>query len=87
MILDVRTPEEWHEGHIAQAILLPVQDIMNGLLPDAKKNEEILIYCRSGARAGMAADLLQKQGYTNVQNIGGLNDALAAFGSLATGDD
>lgn len=73
IILDVRTPDEYHAGHIKGAIVLPVESIgldNPALLPD--KGSEILVYCRSGSRSKKAAEKLARLGYTNVQDIGGI---------------
>ena len=75
IILDVRTIEEYTEGHIPNAICIQNetigQDIQN-LLKD--KNQLILIYCRSGNRSKQAAEKLQKFGYTNLIEFGGIID-------------
>lgn len=83
VLLDVRTQEEWDEGHAAPATHLPLAKIEAGTLPDAPKDAQILIYCRSGNRAGIAADLLRKAGYTDVTNIGGLVHWEAAGGAVS----
>jgi rhodanese-related sulfurtransferase len=72
-LLDVRQPEEFAEGHIKGATLLPVDEIAekaSSVLPD--KNALLLIYCRSGMLAGTAAKQLDKMGYTNVFSFGGI---------------
>ena len=66
IILDVRTKEEYAAGHIPGAINLP-----NEVLPDT--DQIILIYCRSGHRAGLAAEKLAKLGYKKLYNFGGVN--------------
>ncbi len=74
IILDVRTPEEYAEGHIENAINIPNETIgSNDIeeLPD--KNQLIMIYCRSGNRSKQAADKLVKIGYTNIVEFGGSN--------------
>jgi phage shock protein E len=83
-LLDVRTADEWAEGHVRGALHIDVQEIMNGQLPDTPKDTELLVYCRSGGRAGMAAAVLKRAGFTNVQNIGGLEEALQ-YGELEAG--
>lgn len=85
MLIDVRTLSEWQEGHIDGAALLPLQDIVDGVMPDARKDEPLFVYCRSGARAGMAVDVLKRQGYSQAKNIGGLEDA-AQYGEIVQGD-
>lgn len=73
IILDVRTEQEFKEGHIPNAILIPnetITDEMPDLLPDL--DAEILIYCRSGNRSAQAAKKLIAIGYTNVYDFGGI---------------
>ena len=73
IILDVRTPEEYAQGHIPGAVLLPVSNITSDaleLLPD--KSAEILVYCRSGNRSRQAANALVDMGYTAVYDFGGI---------------
>ena len=74
--IDVRTPAEYEKGHLQQATLIPYDGIeagIQGLKLD--KDAPIYLYCQSGGRAGVAAERLQAQGYTNVTNVGGLGDA------------
>ncbi len=71
--LDVRQPDEYANGHIAGATLLPLGDIpakAAELLPD--KSAPLVLYCRSGARSDMAAKQLESMGYTNLRNMGGV---------------
>ena len=73
IILDVRTYEEFSEGHIKDAILLPDYEIGEKaaeILPDL--NQIILVYCRSGRRSAVAAKELIVMGYTNVYDFGGI---------------
>ena len=75
IILDVRTPEEFAEGHIEGAILLPDYEIgekAESLLTD--KDQLILVYCRSGRRSKNAASSLAALGYTNIKEFGGIID-------------
>ncbi|MPN20879.1 Thiosulfate sulfurtransferase GlpE [bioreactor metagenome] len=75
ILLDVRTKEEFDAGHIAGAVLLPNETILDSqpdVLPDL--NAEILIYCRSGNRSAQAANKLVAMGYTNVYDFGGIID-------------
>ena len=75
IILDTRTQEEYDEGHIPGAILIPYDEITEKaekVLTD--KNQLILVYCRSGRRSKLAADDLVKLGYTNIQEFGGIID-------------
>lgn len=75
VIVDVRTLEEYEQGHIENAILLPDTEIgekAEKLLPD--KDAVLLVYCRSGRRSEAAARELDKMGYTGVYDFGGLID-------------
>ena len=75
VILDVRTEEEFAEGHIADAILIPdyaIKEKAESILPD--KNQLILVYCRSGRRSKLAASELVSLGYTNIKEFGGIID-------------
>lgn len=74
VLLDVRTQEEFNNGHIPGALLLPYDEIDQKaaqLLPE--KEKEIIIYCRSGRRSAIAKDSLEALGYTNVKDFGGMN--------------
>ena len=75
IILDVRTAEEFVEGHIENAVLLDYEDVKSKahvVLPD--KEQLILVYCRSGRRSKIASEELVKLGYTNVKEFGGIID-------------
>lgn len=80
-LLDVRTIEEWNEGHAEHALHIPVDELLNGektgsLVP-AKK---IYVYCQAGGRAGRAAAYLQEHGF-QAENVGGLSAWLNASSS------
>ena len=75
VIIDARTEEEFAEGHIENAILIPEYEIAERAekeLPD--KEQLILVYCRSGRRSKIASEELVKLGYTNVKEFGGIID-------------
>ena len=75
IILDVRTQEEYAEGHIPNAVLLPLDDVeakAHVVLPD--KDQWVLVYCRSGRRSKLAAEMLVELGYTNIKEFGGIID-------------
>ena len=75
IILDTREQDEFDEGHIPNAILIPYTEIENQAIeriPD--KDKLILVYCRSGRRSKIAAESLAKLGYTNVKEFGGIID-------------
>ncbi|AWL12985.1 hypothetical protein HMF8227_02533 [Saliniradius amylolyticus] len=71
-VLDVRTPAEYAEGHVPDAKLLPYDQITadHKLLPDNTETP-IVLYCRSGRRAGIAAEALAGLGYTNLYLLQG----------------
>ena len=75
IIIDARTQEEYDQGHIPGAILIPEYEIAERAekeFPD--KSQLILVYCRSGRRSKIAAEELVKLGYTNVKEFGGIID-------------
>jgi len=75
IILDVRTKEEYENGHIENSILIPLDEIESeagNILKD--KEQKILVYCRSGNRSSTAANLLAKMGYNNIYDFGGIKD-------------
>ena len=75
IILDVRRPDEFAEGHIPGAINVPNEEIGTAEiseLPD--KSQLILVYCRSGRRSKEASEKLVKLGYTNIVEFGGIQD-------------
>jgi phage shock protein E len=70
-LLDVRTPEEFAEGHLPDATNLPLQTLPQQMatLP---KDQPIVLYCRSGNRSGVAAQMLTQAGYSEVYNLGSI---------------
>ena len=76
VLLDVRTPEEYAEAHIEPAKNLPVDsidtDTASKFIPST--DTPVVVYCRSGHRAGIALDTLKSLGYTNVKNMGGISE-------------
>lgn len=75
IVLDTREQEEFDNGHIPGALLIPYTEIENKaeeMIPD--KNAQILVYCRSGRRSKIASLSLSKLGYTNVKEFGGIID-------------
>ena len=81
-LLDVRTAEEFDSGHFAGAINLDVEDIIAGKLPDAAKDAQLYVYCRSGNRSAQAVSLLKQAGFTNITDLGGLTDVESIGGTL-----
>ena len=75
IILDVRTPEEFAEKHIPDAINIPNETIGTEEIPELPDKEQlILVYCRSGNRSKQASEKLVRLGYTNIVEFGGIND-------------
>ena len=74
MLVDVRTPEEYREGHIPGSINVPLQQIEDIDLEVSDMSTPLFVYCRSGARSRQAAAMLQEMGYEEVHNIGGILD-------------
>ena len=75
IILDVRTQEEYDQGHIPGAIVISHEEIAEkaeDVLAD--KDQLILVYCRSGRRSKLAAEALVELGYTNIKEFGGIID-------------
>ena len=72
VLLDVRTSEEYRDGHIPGSRNIPLQGIDKVASVAENKDTVLFVYCYSGARSRQAAGLLQRMGYRNVTNIGGI---------------
>ena len=72
VLLDVRTPQEYREGHIPGSKNVPLQTLDKVRFVAENKDTELFVYCYSGARSRQATAILQHMGYTNVRNIGGI---------------
>jgi rhodanese-related sulfurtransferase len=75
-IIDVRTKEEYECGHIKDAELFDIMNMMYGKFPEISKDEDILLYCESGSRATIARSMMEQAGFKNVSNGGGLADMI-----------
>ncbi|UXK10025.1 rhodanese-like domain-containing protein [Shewanella putrefaciens] len=79
MVLDVRTPEEFAEGHLANAVNIPfeqvTQEFMNRGIP---KDTPVVLYCRSGRRSGIAVADLVAAGYTQAFDAGAYQSLIEA---------
>ena len=73
ILLDVRTPDEYRQGHIPGSKNVPLQSIDKVTVMINNKATPIFVHCLSGARSRQAAAILQQMGYTNVKNIGGIS--------------
>lgn len=71
MIVDVRTPQEFADGHLDNAVNFPLSEL-DKHFANVNKDTQIVLYCRSGNRSGQAYQYLQSQGFTNLHNAGGL---------------
>jgi phage shock protein E len=69
-LLDVRTPEEYDEGHIAGAVNIPVQ-VLDQYLSSVPEDRDVVLYCRTGNRSQVAMGILNQAGYQNVYDIEG----------------
>ena len=72
VLLDVRSPEEYRDGHIPGSQNLPLPNIQSAEAVIADKELHLCVYCYSGARSRQASNALQRMGYSNVRNIGGI---------------
>ena len=72
VLLDVRTPEEYREGHIPGSKNVPLQSLDKVTSFVNNQDTPVFVYCRSGARSAQAVSVLEGMGYTNVKNIGGI---------------
>lgn len=75
LVIDVRSPEEYKEGHIKFAINMPIDTFENEMSSiDAFKDKDVVLYCNSGKKSGEVADILVKNGFTKVYNADGVKD-------------
>lgn len=74
LIIDVRTPKEFSNGHIPKSLNIPIDNFRDTMLSkNIDKNTKIIIYCNTGVRAKNASNLLDKLGFTNVYILDRLN--------------
>ena len=84
LLVDVRTPEEFADGHYPGAINIPHETILDGLNQlGVTADIAVILYCRSGNRSGQAEQVLQQKGFTEARNAGGLKALLSATGEQA----
>ncbi len=72
ILLDVRTSEEYAEGHIEGSTNIPLQSMEQAERVIKEKGTPIFVHCRSGGRSAQATGILKQMGYTNVKDIGGI---------------
>lgn len=83
--IDVRSPEEYADGHVAQAVNIPYTEIGARIAEVTEdKDAQIYLYCRSGRRSGIALDTLNEMGYVNAVNLDTLENAQAKAMEMAT---
>lgn len=71
VFVDIREPQEYSTSHVKGAINLPMSELVNNNPDDSKKFDKgakLVVYCNSGNRSSFAKDILQKLGYTDVEN-------------------
>lgn len=77
ILLDVRSNQEYREGHLQGAINIPDFEIANRVQREIpKRNQQIVLYCQYGGRSKNSMNLMKKMGYTNVYNLHGGLDML-----------
>ncbi|HWI64002.1 MAG TPA: rhodanese-like domain-containing protein [Symbiobacteriaceae bacterium] len=81
LVIDVRTEEEYAQGHVVGSKLVPLQTIEEGIKKYAK-DQEIYLICQSGNRSAQAYTILQKMGYTKLHNVVGGMNGYKALGGL-----
>lgn len=81
-VIDVRSPEEFLDGHYEGAINHELVLLKDDLMPEYPKDAHFFVYCKSGNRAEQAKDIMKKNGFTNVINIGAYDPKLDVEESL-----
>lgn len=72
VLVDVRTPQEYRDGHIPGSKNVPLQSLEAIGKVASQKETPLFVYCHSGARSRQAAGMLGRMGYANVKNLGGI---------------
>ncbi|QAT39016.1 rhodanese-like domain-containing protein [Clostridium sp. JN-9] len=74
LIIDVRTPSEYKQGHIPKSINIPLQILKDEVIhKNINKSTKIIVYCQRGIRSENAAEILEQLGYNNVYSLGGID--------------
>lgn len=82
-LLDVRTIQEYKEGHLRDATLIPVEALSQNLgMLSQDKNKKIIVYCRTGSRSVSASRILEKNGFTPLNVRGGIIQLVGAGAGL-----
>ena len=86
LIVDVRTAGEYNKGHFPGAKLIPIHQLKSRIAEFGPKDRPVVVYCHSGTRSGVARNMLERAGYTQAINGGGLEDMMRlAAGSVPDG--
>ena len=76
VLLDVRQADEFNAGHIKGAVLVPHDTILEKIgAVVLDKNTPVYVYCRSGRRSAIVVEAMKKLGYTNLIDLGGMEEA------------
>lgn len=81
-LIDVRTPQEYQDGHIKGASNLSLQAIQSGTLPSGSKDQKLFVYCHSGNRSSQATAILRKAGYSNITDLGAMTHVESMGGKV-----
>lgn len=80
-VIDVRTVEEYNAGHLEGALNIPVETSdFTGTASQLNPDGKYIVYCKSGRRAGLALDTMTQLGFTDVTNLGSLENAATVTG-------
>lgn len=74
VLIDVRTEQEFMQGHLDSAQHIPLSEMINSGLTQFAKDQPIVLYCRTGNRSNIAKQRLIKQGFTHIYDAGGLDE-------------
>ncbi len=80
VIIDVRTPEEYATGHLEGAVNIDWEGEFTSVIGQLPTDGDYLLYCRSGNRAGQAKAFMDAAGFSNVTNLGSVQEASNATG-------
>ena len=81
IVIDVRTPSEYSEGHLDGAVNIDIENSNFGvILSQLPTDGEYVVYCRSGNRSAKAVEIMKASGFTNVTDAHGISDASSATG-------
>ena len=72
-LLDVRTPEEYAQGHVQGAVNIPVQVLPQRIAELGDPGKPVVVYCQMGGRAASATEILKRAGFQSVLNLGSIN--------------